>query len=309
MRESKGTCGERPVGTRHLRRERVHGKDKGPSETCGLTCWFSSRALSRTLQHEHAKGAGLAGEGGGGRSRRPGIGRGAWRHGKGQAACHYTLLPPVPPKNRERTASASVATEVVGSQASAHPTRGSARAVTLRELISQATRVSSSGVHTVLLWRAGSTSIAMPGGHLHLSGGPQPRGCNIVHAGPEWTVYTDSSHSTNAIGGAVICQRIPGASVPRQGVSGGTTKKGESAQRLQPAAPMPGHTNQPTNQPQTERGHCRRQRQAAIHSGVMLYTAPGSPKGLIHNLLMQFFTLGSSKIEVFETCFYDIVIT
>ena len=24
---------------------------------------------------------------------------------------------------------------------------------------------------------------------------------------------------------------------------------------------------------------------------------------------MQFFTLGSSKIEVFETCFYDIVIT
>ena len=26
-------------------------------------------------------------------------------------------------------------------------------------------------------------------------------------------------------------------------------------------------------------------------------------------LLMQFVTLGSSKIEVFETCFYDIVIT
>ena len=25
----------------------------------------------------------------------------------------------------------------------------------------------------------------------------------------------------------------------------------------------------------------------------------GSPKGLVHNLLMQFFTLGSSKIEVF----------
>ena len=32
-----------------------------------------------------------------------------------------------------------------------------------------------------------------------------------------------------------------------------------------------------------------------------------SPKGWVHNLLMQFFTLGSSKIEVFETCFYDIV--
>ena len=28
-----------------------------------------------------------------------------------------------------------------------------------------------------------------------------------------------------------------------------------------------------------------------------------------HNLLMQFFTLGSSKIEVFETCFFDVVIT
>ena len=26
-------------------------------------------------------------------------------------------------------------------------------------------------------------------------------------------------------------------------------------------------------------------------------------------MLMQFFTLGSSKIEVFETCFFDIVIT
>ena len=35
----------------------------------------------------------------------------------------------------------------------------------------------------------------------------------------------------------------------------------------------------------------------------------GSPKGLVHNLLMQFVTLGSSKIEVLETCFFDIVIT
>ena len=34
-----------------------------------------------------------------------------------------------------------------------------------------------------------------------------------------------------------------------------------------------------------------------------------SPKGLVHNLLMQLFTRGSSKIEVFETCFCDIVIT
>ena len=35
----------------------------------------------------------------------------------------------------------------------------------------------------------------------------------------------------------------------------------------------------------------------------------GSPKGLVHNLLMQFFTLDSSKIEVFETGFFGIVIT
>ena len=35
----------------------------------------------------------------------------------------------------------------------------------------------------------------------------------------------------------------------------------------------------------------------------------GAPRGLVHNLLMQFLTLGSSKIEVFETCFYDIVTT
>ena len=30
----------------------------------------------------------------------------------------------------------------------------------------------------------------------------------------------------------------------------------------------------------------------------------GSPKGLVHNLLVQFLTPGSSKIEVFETCFF-----
>ena len=35
----------------------------------------------------------------------------------------------------------------------------------------------------------------------------------------------------------------------------------------------------------------------------------GSPKGLVHNLLMQFFTLDSSKIEVLETCSFDIVIS
>ena len=35
----------------------------------------------------------------------------------------------------------------------------------------------------------------------------------------------------------------------------------------------------------------------------------GSPKGWVHNLLMQFFTLGSSKIEVFETYFSATVVT
>ena len=35
----------------------------------------------------------------------------------------------------------------------------------------------------------------------------------------------------------------------------------------------------------------------------------GSPKGLVHNLLMQVFTPDSSKMEVFETYFFDIVIT
>ena len=35
----------------------------------------------------------------------------------------------------------------------------------------------------------------------------------------------------------------------------------------------------------------------------------GAPRGLVHNLLMQFFTPDTSKMEVFETCFCDIVIT
>ena len=35
----------------------------------------------------------------------------------------------------------------------------------------------------------------------------------------------------------------------------------------------------------------------------------GAPKGLVHNLLMQFFNLGSSKMEVFKTGFFDIVTT
>ena len=35
----------------------------------------------------------------------------------------------------------------------------------------------------------------------------------------------------------------------------------------------------------------------------------GASKGLVYNLLMPFFIVGSSTIEVFETCFYDIVTT
>ena len=46
-----------------------------------------------------------------------------------------------------------------------------------------------------------------------------------------------------------------------------------------------------------------------FHPIWVLGPGGGSPKGLIHNLLMQFFNLGSSKIEVFETCFYDIATT
>ena len=32
----------------------------------------------------------------------------------------------------------------------------------------------------------------------------------------------------------------------------------------------------------------------------------GVQTGLVHNLLVQFFTPGSSKLEVFETYFFDI---
>ena len=42
-----------------------------------------------------------------------------------------------------------------------------------------------------------------------------------------------------------------------------------------------------------------------ISSGV----GGGAPKGWVHNVLMQFFSLDSSKIKVFETYFFDIVTT
>ena len=37
--------------------------------------------------------------------------------------------------------------------------------------------------------------------------------------------------------------------------------------------------------------------------GVGIFFQGIGPKGLVHNLLMQFFTLGSSIIEVFEASF------
>ena len=43
--------------------------------------------------------------------------------------------------------------------------------------------------------------------------------------------------------------------------------------------------------------------------GYWVRRGGGAPRGLVHNLLMQFFTLDSSKIEVFETYFFDVVIT
>ena len=42
---------------------------------------------------------------------------------------------------------------------------------------------------------------------------------------------------------------------------------------------------------------------------MIVSTNNGLVNGPVHNLLMQLFTLGSSKIEVFEGCFYDVVTT
>ena len=48
------------------------------------------------------------------------------------------------------------------------------------------------------------------------------------------------------------------------------------------------------------------QSQAGIHRGK----CPIPPHfGPVHNMLLQFFTLDSSKIEVFETYFFDTMIT
>ena len=42
---------------------------------------------------------------------------------------------------------------------------------------------------------------------------------------------------------------------------------------------------------------------------MIVSTNNGLVNGPAHNLLLPFFTLYSSKIEVFETCLYDIVTT
>ena len=56
-------------------------------------------------------------------------------------------------------------------------------------------------------------------------------------------------------------------------------------------------------------GQCRVLDLADCTCPISVKTQGGSPKGLLHNLLMQFFTPGSSKIEVSETDFFDFVIT
>ena len=46
-----------------------------------------------------------------------------------------------------------------------------------------------------------------------------------------------------------------------------------------------------------------------MHNLLMQFFTPDSSKMEVFETCMQFFTPGSSKIEVFETCFFDIVTT
>ena len=43
--------------------------------------------------------------------------------------------------------------------------------------------------------------------------------------------------------------------------------------------------------------------------GYWVWAGGGGPKGLVHNLRMQFFTVDISKFEVSKTYFYDVLIT
>ena len=65
---------------------------------------------------------------------------------------------------------------------------------------------------------------------------------------------------------------------------------------------MEGHFLQSLAVPRASPCRCQR-REMTISTNNGLVNRP------VPNLLMQFFTLGSSKIEVFETCYYDIVTT
>ena len=54
--------------------------------------------------------------------------------------------------------------------------------------------------------------------------------------------------------------------------------------------------------PRAVHNPCQR-RKMTVTTNNGLVTRP------VHNLVMQFFTPGSSKMEVFETCFFDVVTT
>ena len=65
---------------------------------------------------------------------------------------------------------------------------------------------------------------------------------------------------------------------------------------------MKGHFLQTLALPRAGQKPCQRRE-------MTVSTNNGLVNGPVHNLLMQFFTLGSSKIEVFESFLYDIVNT
>ena len=65
---------------------------------------------------------------------------------------------------------------------------------------------------------------------------------------------------------------------------------------------MERHLLQSLAMPRAAQCGCKRRKMAVS-------TNKGLVNGPVHNLLMQFFTLDNSKIEVFETYFFDVVIT
>ena len=65
---------------------------------------------------------------------------------------------------------------------------------------------------------------------------------------------------------------------------------------------MKGHFWQSIALPRADQNPCQK-------CEMTVSTNNGLVNGPVHNLLMQIFTLGSSKIEVFQTNFFDVVIT